>query len=90
MPSPKSAAKANSGGGPVKTPQLCKVRYGYTDWVLPVDKGLALVALLKDAVPVHYQNEGKAGARYKGEELAELGLDLLKPGQFVPAGPTLH
>lgn len=90
MPSPKPASTAKGGGGPAKTPQLCKVRYGYTDWVMPVDKGLALVALLKDAVPVRYHNEGKDGSHYRGEELAELGLELLKPGQFVPAGPTLH
>lgn len=83
-PAPKPSAKA-------KAPQLCKVRYDFTEWVLPVEKGLTLVALLKDAVPVRYLGGGKAGSRYKGEdEQPGLSLEMLKPGQFVPAGSTLH
>ncbi|KTT00115.1 hypothetical protein NS376_16025 [Pseudomonas oryzihabitans] len=81
---PKTSAKA-------KTPQLCKVRYEYTDWVLPMDKGLALVALLTDAEQVRYHNEGASGSRYKAEaERGEISLEILKPGQFLPAGPTQH
>lgn len=82
------ASKPSANG---KAPQLCKVRYDFTEWVSPVEKGLALVALLKDAVPVRYLGEGKAGSRYKGEDdQPGLSLEMLKPGQFVPAGPTQH
>ncbi|OAN31152.1 hypothetical protein [Pseudomonas oryzihabitans] len=87
MPSPKSAAKARSGGGPGKAPQLCKVTFGYQELVLPVDKGLALVGLLKDAVPVGY---GGAGMYVPKLEELELSLEVLKPGQFALAKPTLH
>lgn len=79
-PAPKPSAK-------VKPARLCKVTFGYQELVLPVDKGLALVGLLKDAVPVGY---GGAGMYVPKLEELELSLEVLKPGQFHPAGPTLH
>lgn len=77
---PKSSAKAKPG-------RLCKVTFGYQELVLPVDKGLALVGLLKDAVPVGY---GGAGMYVPKLEELELSLEVLKPGEFVPNVPTLH
>lgn len=93
MASSKSAGVAGSGGGPKpKAPQLCKVSFGYQSWVLPADKGLALVGLLKDAVPVTYVEHGSTGPQFKAatDEDVTLSLEILKPGQFIPSGPTLH
>lgn len=82
---PKPQAKA-------KEPQLCKVSFGYQEWILPVEKGLALVGLLKDAVAVEYARLGKDGPQYapKPSEDLRLVLEVIKPGQFLPAGSTLH
>lgn len=75
-----------------KEPQLCKVSFGCQEWILPAEKGLALVGLLKDAVTVEYAQLGKDGPQYvpKPSEDLRLALEVIKPGQFLPAGPTLH
>lgn len=63
--------------------QMCCVRIGYMDFLLPVDAGLRIVALMQDAVPVDAGWAGDRTYRITAETI-EVGMTIVKPSQVLP------
>jgi hypothetical protein len=64
--------------------QMCCVRIGFVNVLLPADAGLRVVALLKDAVAVDMEYTLEKAFRITGESL-EISLTVVKPSQVIPA-----
>lgn len=54
------------------------------DFLLPVDAGLRLVALIQDAIAIEPEFSQRKMYRLMTETI-EIGMDIIKPSQVLPA-----
>jgi hypothetical protein len=76
---------------PQKPVAMCCVTIGYRDFLLPADKGLRLVELMKDAIECE---QGYDGSRtyFVKQEQPEIGMTIVRASQMrgaPPPRPTL-
>ena len=63
---------------------MCCISIGYCDFLLPVDVGTKVIALMQDAVPCETKYAG--GKTYHvGREQMEISMSIVKPSQVQPA-----
>jgi hypothetical protein len=65
----------------VKTPDLCCVRIGYEEFLLPADKGLKLIALMQGALVCKHTYDSNHNRVYRVTGRAELHLETVAPDQ---------
>lgn len=76
---------------PQKSVQMCCVTLGYTNYVMPADKGMKVVALMQSAVSCSEEYEDQQWIYRTDEEPKAVEFKLIQQGQLrgpmAPASP---
>jgi hypothetical protein len=70
-----------------KTVPMCCVTIGYTNYLLPADKGMKVVELMQSAFECN-ERFGAGDSQYEIREQPRVGLEIVRPNQIVQPRPA--